>query len=418
MSPAGMLPRSLRELYVLLRAIVIRFYEERCLQVAGSLTFTTLLALVPLITVALALMSAFPVFAAWTGQLEQFMLENLLPEAIGQVITGYFLEFTEKAGQLTALGVSFLAITALMMMLTIDQAFNQIFRVHRLRSLVQQLLIYWAALTLGPILFGASLTMTSYLVTAPLGFAAGLPVIGALMLALVPVVLTVVALTLLYMIVPNRRVHLRHALAGGLIAGLAFELTKRGFAIYVAQFPTYTLVYGAFAAMPIFLLWMYLSWAVVLVGAVITALLPGYRYADERRGTPGMRFAQALDILGRLLGAQGQGRPVSLTRLANEARMPPESCERLLERMDELHWVARTSGDGWLLARDPHEIRLADVYRAFVFAPEAPQELLGRLNVDPLLEIHRAGMAGSLNVSLKEFFTRNEPADVRSARAA
>jgi membrane protein len=418
MSPSDSLPRSFRDLYEFLRAVYARFIQDQCLQAAASLTYAVLLSLVPLMTVALALIAAFPVFAEWTTALEEFMLENLLPEAIADTITAHFYDFAANVGRLTALGMLALTATALMVMLTIDSTFNRIFRVARPRPLIWQVLIYWAVLTLGPVLLGASLTMTSFLVTASLGVTTGLPVIGEVVLEFVPIVLTILALTLMYLIVPNRRVPLRHALIGGCIAGLAFELAKRGFTVYIAQFPTYRVIYGAFATIPIFLIWLYLSWLMVLLGAVITALLPGYRYSDDRRGPPGSRFMQALDLLGRLHAAQHQGEPLALARLAAEVRLPLESCERLLDRMRECRWVARTPEDAWVLSRDPEEVLIADVYRTFVFSPHVPDAVRARANVDALLEAHRCDMAGPLNVSLKAFFSKNDPSVLRPARAA
>ncbi len=366
------LPRNLGELAAFLRAAGARFHEERCLQLAASLAYTTLLALVPLITVALALITAFPVFGEFTGRVDDWLAENLLPEQIADAITAYIGQFSEKAGRLTALGIAGLALTALMMMLTIDRGLNQIFRVMRPRPLVQRLLMYWAVLTLAPILIGMSISMTSYLVSESLGLVKGLPFVGEAILRVTPLILTSAAAMLLYLAVPNRRVRVRHALIGGVVAGVLFELTKRGFALYVTQFPTYTLVYGAFAAVPIFLVWLYASWLVILVGATATAVLPGYSRA-ERRGRPaGQHFYEALDVLGQLVAAQRHGHVLALTRLSIGLRLAPEQCERMLERMAALGWVARTAGEGWVLAREAGALSVGDVYAAFVFDSRGP----------------------------------------------
>ncbi len=404
MAQGEMIPRNLRELAAFLRAALARFQEDRCLQIAGSLTFTSLLSLVPLLTVALSLITAFPVFADLTSQVDEFMVENVLPEAIGNAVATYVTQFTQKAARLTAVGILILAVTAVMLMLTIDRAFNQIFRVPRERPIVQRVLMYWAVLTLGPLLFGASISMTSYLVSESLGMAKGLPILGEAMLRLAPVFLTAVAMTLLYLAVPYRRVRIRHALIGGLIAGILFELMKRGFALYIAKFPTYTLVYGTFAAVPIFLIWIYLSWVVVLFGAVITTLLPGYRYLDARRRAPGRRFFEALEVLAELVAAQREGRILPLARLAAEAKLAPESCERLLEHMRHLGWAARTSGESWVLARDASELAVADVFRAFAFDPDAAPEAAERLGAMRLVDAHQAGVKSAMEVPLKAFF--------------
>src|SRR5258706_3545844 len=297
MRQSDAIPRNFRELIAFFRAAWTRTYEDRCLQVAGDLTFTTVLSIVPLAAVTLALLTAFPVFSQWTGKVDELMVRQLLPEAVGEAIGAYLAQFAAKAAQLTALGLALLVGTSLMLMLTIEHAFNQIFRVSRERPVVQRLLIYWAVLTLAPILIGASLSMTSYLLTTSLRLVQGLPIAGEALLRGAPVLLTCVALTLLYLVVPNRHVRVRHALIGGFIAGILFDLMKRGLALYLAHFPPYTLIYGAFPVAPIFLLWLYFSWVTVMLGASITALLPGYRFSDPRRTAPGRRFFSALEVL-------------------------------------------------------------------------------------------------------------------------
>jgi membrane protein len=372
------LPRNFRELASFLRAAWERFEEDRCLQVAGSLAYTTLLALVPLITVALAAATAFPVFGEWTAHLDAWLSENVLPGPIAQSVSSTMSQFAAAAARLTALGLVLVAVTAVMLMLTIDTALNRIFRVSRARPMAQKLLMYWAVLTLGPALMGASISMTSYVVSASLGLARGLPLVGELVLRVAPVLLTGTAITLVFLIVPYRRVRLRHALIGGFLAGVGFELMQRAFALYIAHFPTYRLVYGAFAAIPIFLVWLYLSWVVVLFGATLTAMIPGYQRA-ERRGRPaGRQFQEALDILARLAEAQRAGRVLAVAHVVQELRMPPDQCERLLERMERRGWVARAAGEGWLLARDAHELRLEEVFRAFVIESMPPE---GRLRM-------------------------------------
>jgi membrane protein len=293
----------------------------------------------------------------------------------------------------------FLAVTALLMMLTIDQALNGIFRVHRERSIAQRLLIYWAVLTLGPILIGVSLTMTSYLVSISLGLAKGVPLVGEVLLLLVPILLTSAAITLLYLWVPNRRVHLRHAVIGGLLAGILFELMKRGFGFYVTRFPTYTAVYGAFAAVPIFLVWLYFSWVVVLLGATVTALLPGYYRSDRRGGAAGQQFYDALSLLDRLMQAQRSGEAPPLAQLARDLRLAPEMCERLLARMEKAGWVAQAGGERWVLARDAGSLAATDVYRLFVLDARAGNDALATLVLE-----HQSDVARRMQISLNELF--------------
>lgn len=256
-------------------ALAQRLREDRGFETAGSLAFTSLLALVPLVAVALALSMSYPAFERAVGSLAQYASENLLPTG-GAMVTKQIGLFADNAGALTTVGLVFLVVTALMLMLTVDESLNRIFRVQRRRPLVRRLVVYLAVLTFGPALIGASIYLTSFMVAGSFGLL-DLGAQGEAALALLPFVFTCAAFMLLYMLVPYRRVELRHAVTGGIVAGVLFELAKRAFALYIAKLPTYTLIYGAFAAFPLFLLWLYVSWVVVLFGATLTAALPAWR---------------------------------------------------------------------------------------------------------------------------------------------
>jgi membrane protein len=354
------------------RAVFWRFYEERGLQTAGSLTYTTLLSIVPLITVALAVASAFPVFDQAIETLQLFLLENFLPDAQGiDTISQQISTFSSNAGRLTAIGLGFFFVTAVMLMTTIDTALNRLFRVQRARPVLQQVLMYWAVITLGPILIGGSLSMTSFAVGASFGWLQ-LGFVADAVLAVVPFVFTCIALTLLYAVVPNRYVPLRDALIGGVLAGIAFEFAKRGFAVYIGRFPTYSLIYGAFATIPIFLVWLYLLWVVVLAGATLTAMLPAYKYA-EGKPIPGREFVDAVLVFSVLARAQKEGGPVRLREISRQLRLMPHRCEAVLERAARLGWAARTDKDGWVLARDADLLQVAEIYKAFAFDAETWQ---------------------------------------------
>lgn len=251
--------QQLRAAWEFLLALVTRFREERVTQTAGSLTYTTLLSLVPLLAVALAVSTAFPVFDEWTTALQLFILENVLPDtpAVDTVMEQINF-FTSNVGRLTAIGVAGFVVTSVLLMLTIDNALNRIFRVQRRRSIAQNVFMYWTVITLGPLLIGASLSATYMAIRESVG-ALELDLLLDMLLGLVPFVLTCLALIVLYWLVPARRVEWSHAFIGGVLAGIAFEVAKRGFAIYLTQVPTYTLIYGAFATIPIFLIWLYLS---------------------------------------------------------------------------------------------------------------------------------------------------------------
>jgi len=378
-------------------ALIMRFREERVTQTAGSLTYTTLLAMVPLLTVALAVSTAFPVFDEWTTALQLFILENVLPDtpAIDTVME-QINSFTRNVGRLTAIGLGGFVVTSVMLMLTIDNALNRIFRVQRRRSIAQNIFMYWAVLSLGPLLVGASLSAT-YMAVRHSVMALKLELVADLLLDLVPFTLTAVTLVLLYWLVPARRVQWSHAFVGGVLAAIGFELAKRGFAVYLSRVPTYTLIYGAFATIPIFLVWLYLSWLVVLTGGILTAMLPAFRSKPERHRVPGEALADAVGVLSRLAQAHQQGRMVPLNSIARDLRILPDRVEEILERAKALGWAARTEKDRWVLSRDPATIHLADIYRTFVFDADA----VGVPETD-------------LGLSLRDFLHRDEKSQTQS----
>lgn len=359
-----MSPRPAWEALSFVRYVWRRFNEDRCSQVAASLTFTTLLALVPLVTIAVALLSAFPVFTPLSAQLKTFLLTHMAPEAAGKIITVYMPQFSANAAKLTAAGIVFLGVTAMFLMLTIDRALNAIWRVVRPRPLLQRLVVYWAVLTLGPLLIGASLSLTSWLVSVSLGVARQVPGGGLILLRTAPLLLTTVAFALMFSVVPNRPVPLGHAVAGGLAAAVMFELMKRGFAYYVSNFPTYTLVYGAFAAIPIFLVWIYLSWLAVLLGAVIAAALSNWHGgAWKRPGTPGDSFMTGLRVLRALAQQMRTGETLGFHALRRRLHVSAEALEQVLEQMARAGWVRPLLGGAWVLVRDPAQLRVAEVCR-------------------------------------------------------
>ncbi len=257
-----------------LRQLLERANEDNLDQAAGSLTFLTLLAIVPFITLGLALFAAFPVFGDFKNAIAEYLQESVLPEEAGDMVLTHLTDFAANAAQMTAAGLGVLGLTAFMLMQRIEKTFNRIWRVPQGRSIWRRLLIHSLALALGPILIGGSLAATTFLVSASMGLFPAMAWFDKLVLALFPVVMTALAFTLLFWVVPNCKVRWCHALPGGVLAAGAFELMKTLFGLYVVAFPSYQLIYGAFAAIPIFLIWIYLSWVITLVGALVVAALP------------------------------------------------------------------------------------------------------------------------------------------------
>src|SRR5574340_669116 len=355
-----------RNLLNFMRFIVMRFHQDRCVQIAASLTFTTLLSLVPLLTIALAMFSAFPVFEDFSNQIKTYLISNLMPDMAGKVITQYMRQFTESAMRLTAVGIVFLAVTAMLMMLTIDHAFNAIWRVSRPRPLLKRLVVYWAVLTLAPLLIGASLSLTSWLVGLSMGYAKQIPVFGVGVLKILPVLFTTLAFTMLFQLVPNRYVPRSHALIGAIVAALIFESMNRMFGYYISHFPTYKLVYGAFASVPIFLMWIYFSWITVLFGAIITASLSHWRSTHSLRLDQAAKLYYAVSILKLMHKGLSKGEVQTLQGLSRQLHIGYDDVERLLDKLADARIVGKLSGIGWSMVRAPEAVELSYLLKLFM----------------------------------------------------
>ncbi|TDM06644.1 MAG: hypothetical protein C4K60_19275 [Ideonella sp. MAG2] len=283
------------------KTLRLRFREDHLGLTAGSLTFTTLIALVPLLTVMLAIFTAFPMFANFQDALQKYFLQSLVPDGIAKPVLSTLTQFSTKAHRLGTAGLIFLVVSALMLMLTIDRTLNGIWRVRKPRPIAQRVLVYWAALTLGPLVLGVSLSLTSYAVSASKGLVDGMAGGTRLLFDTVEFALLAVTMSGLYHYVPNTHVRWRHAIAGGLFVAVGFELAKRALSWYVGSVGSFSTIYGAFATVPIFLLWLYLSWVIALLGAVVAAYAPSLQMRVVRLGdTPGLRFALALKVLAAL----------------------------------------------------------------------------------------------------------------------
>ena len=324
-------------------ALRVRWSEDRLGMSAGSLTFTTIIALVPFFTVVLALFTAFPVFGKLQGVVQAWLVQSLVPDAISRQVLGYLTQFSTKASRLGAFGLAFLAMTALSLVLTIDRTLNAIWRVRRPRPLGQRVLVYWAVITLGPLLLAASLSLSSYVLSASRGLVRALPDEVMLLLDAVEFLLLAACLAALYRYVPNTPVRRSHAWTGAVLATVGIEGARRLLAIYIGQVPTYSAVYGTFATVPILLVWIYVMWVVILVGAVLAAQLPALMSGLPRRAEgPGWAFQTALEAVRVLAAARRGGQAgLPLNELSQALQVDPVQLEPVVEALQGLDWVGR-----------------------------------------------------------------------------
>ncbi len=370
MIPGMKIPQSLQALFTELShfpwrhtatTLRDRFREDHMGLTASSLTFTTSIALVPFFTVALAVFTAFPMFSKLQGALQGWLMQSLIPDNIARQVLGYLTQFSRQASKLGVAGLAVLLVTAITLILTIDHTLNGIWRVKKPRPLAQRVLIYWAAITLGPLLLAASLALTSYVLSASTGLVSAMPVSLRFLLDGVQFFLVAGGMAALYRYVPNTFVKWTHAWAGGLFVAAGIEIAKRVLSLYLAAVPTYSLVYGAFATLPILLVWIYVSWVIVLMGAVIAAYLPSLLAGVARRSSAhGWHFQLAIEVLQQLDKARTTARKgLSASRLAELLWVDVLQLEPVLETLVALDWVGQlkdAEGDAesrYLLLADP-----------------------------------------------------------------
>lgn len=375
-----------------------RFREDHLGLTASSLTFTTILALVPFFTVALAVFTAFPIFGKLQDALQGWLVSSLVPDSISRQVLGYLTQFASKASSLGAAGFSILLATALALILTIDRTLNDIWRVQRLRPLGQRVLIYWAAITLGPLLMGASLALTSYVMSASGGLVKRLPDGVQLLFDSIQFVVLAGGMAALYHYVPNTPVKWRHAWTGGLFVAVCIELAKKVLAVYLGKVPTYSVVYGAFATLPILLVWIYVAWVIVLLGAVVTAYLPSLLAGVARRGTvAGWTFQLAVEVLQQLHRVRHQPlKGLRPSQLAQLLRVDGLQLAPVLEALTALDWVGQVNdaavGEAdvpesrYVLLANPRTTPLAPlVQRLLLERSESLQPLWSKARLEGLL---------------------------------
>jgi len=375
-----------------------RFREDRLGLTASSLTFTTMLGLVPFFAVALAIFTAFPIFSKLQVLLQRWLVDSLVPDSISRQVLGYLTQFAAKASGLGVAGFSILLVTALALILTIDRTLNGIWRVQRLRPLGQRVLIYWAAVTLGPLLLGASLAVTSYVLSASGGLVQRVPDGVKLLFDSVQFIVLAGGMAALYHYVPNTPVKWRHAWAGGMFVAVCIELAKKVLALYLAQVPTYSVVYGAFATLPILLVWIYMAWVIVLLGAVVTAYLPSLLAGVARRGTvAGWNFELAVEVLQALHAARADAsKGLRPSQLAQRLGVDALQLQPALEALTALDWAGQVTDAAvtmsdvpearYVLLADPEHTPLAPlVQRLLLERSQALEPFWHHARLDGLL---------------------------------
>ena len=346
-----------------------RFREDRMGLTASSLTFTTTIALVPFFTVALAVFTAFPMFSKMQGALQGWLVNSLIPDYIALQVLDYLTQFSNQANKLGVAGLSVLLVTAIALILTIDRTLNGIWRVKKTRPFTQRVLIYWSAITLGPVLLGASLALTASIVATTSGLVGALPFSLRFFLSAFQFILVAAGLAALYRYVPNTWVKWSHAWAGGIFAAAGIELAKKALALYLSNVPTYSMIYGAFATLPILLVWIYVAWVIVLMGAVIAAYLPSLLAGVARRGGGhGWQFQLAVEVLQQLNSVRSTTRRgCSASGLAHALQVDVLQLEPILETLVELDWVGQLvpnsdagadEESNYILVADPENTKL------------------------------------------------------------
>ena len=325
-----------------------RFNEDHLGLTASSLTFTTIISIVPLFTVALAVFSVFPMFSQMQSILQLWLVDSLIPDNISRQVLSYLGQFATNASKIGWVGALAFLVTAVTLILTIDVKLNDIWRVRKMRSLTRRILVYWGLLTLGPLLLGMSLSLSSYAISSSKGLVTVMPGSVNVLLNLLEFGLMSAGMAAMYRFVPNTPVRWSHALWGGVFVAVGIELAKRVLTWYLSLVPTYSAVYGAFATAPILLIWIYVAWVIVLLGAVVAAYLPSLLGGIARRGgTPGWNFQLALELLQKLAISHDSSHELgdkagkSLEVLSRELRVNDLQLEEALQTLLSLDWIGR-----------------------------------------------------------------------------
>jgi len=395
--------KNLKSLYHFIVFVAVQFKKAGCLDTATSLSYASVLSVVPLLAVGFAGFSNFPVFQEVLAELENFIFNNFIPTS-SEIISDYIRQFIGKASKLTIVGMVSLLVLALLLMWQIDQALNKIWATtNQKRDYLKVFLIYWAVLSLGPLLIGISLMATSYVTSLPLisetADSFGLRVY---ILRIVAILFTYFAFSLTYLVIPNTRVNISHALIGGAVATLFFELSKQGFALYISSNQTYQNIYGTLSTIPIFLVWVYISWVVILLGAMTSRCLDIFDFSKSAQYNKHNEVISAFYIIYLLWQAAQEGKSISQNVFSdNKKIINGKPFSKLMDLMEEKRWICKTHSNTWVLARDLENFSLWELYQDLPFAlPRHTEEVLFKEMIDDI----NLSVEQHLDIPLKKLF--------------
>lgn len=389
-----------------IRFVIEHFVKDECPYIASALAFTSLLAIVPLMSVGLAIFSSFPLFQSLVDPIQNFIFENFIPSS-GKVVQSYLQQFASQMSKLSLWGLSFLVCTSLLMMFTIEQAMNKIWRTQTSRHGVAAFLLYWSILSLAPIILGLSLAASSYLFSLPTLFSQKSP---SLFLSLFPFLLSLLGFTFLFVVVPNCPVKIRHAFWGGLFAAVLFEFAKNAFAYYLTRYNPYELLYGAFAVVPIFFIWVYWVWVITLLGAEISYAFSVHHQRREGKSLDG--FSHALLWLHQLWLGQQQGNGLTYNELVDVSTQPfAVDVDEMINALIYNELIHATADGHYMLSRDLDYVTLYDLTQLL------PYRLPTHLELDhsqsslteqwlKAFKKNNEDLQKSLDISLESFFKK------------
>lgn len=382
-----------------------RFFDDRCFEAAGALSYTTVFALVPLTMASVGIMTAFPVFETWSAQASDYVFENFVPAA-ATVVRGYLSQFAANASNLTSAGVIGILVSALLMLSAVEETFNRIWRVPRRRNRLARFMVYWTVLTFGPILIAVGVGAVLQ-IAARLG---DMPTTTGIRLW--PTIITFGTTLLAYLIIPNASVRLRHAVAGAVLATLLFELAKRGFSNYVVN-ANYDKVFGALALLPILLVWIYVSWLVALLGASLAASLGAFRFDVEDGHWPlGLDVLALVRVLRVVRDATATGAPPDRKAIgAGLAGASAEQVDGAIERLLAVRAIERSSSGGYVPIVDPDRIALAALFPSHPprsFDAAAPLPVADEPATARWLAAYRQDCDRALSTTLGELLRREK----------